>query len=141
MDAINDFNNQPQSFLYSLFVSQDITTNAINKSPCNPPTMVTAMGQSAMYFNGIAMNNKTKNETPSAKAIFLNKLNVFVDDIIDFFTRRSSPRPLFLLNRFGVNNSLPAPRSFLEFFSTHIAGFGAVVQNQLRGSHPVLFCT
>jgi len=96
MDAINDFNNQPQSFLYSFFVSQAITTNAINKRPCNPPTTVTAIGQLAKYFKGIAMSNKTKKETPSAKAIFLNQLNVFVDDIIDVFGSRAYPRLMFL---------------------------------------------
>jgi len=44
--------------------------------------MVTGIGKSAKYFSGIAMNNKTRKETPSAKAIFRNQLNVLVAFIV-----------------------------------------------------------
>ena len=44
--------------------------------------MVTGIGKSPRYFSGIAINNKTRKEMPSVKAIFLNQLNVFVDFIV-----------------------------------------------------------
>ncbi len=40
-------------------------TNATNRNPCKPPTIVTAIGKSKKYFNGIAISNKTKYEIPS----------------------------------------------------------------------------
>jgi hypothetical protein len=62
-----------------------MATKATNKKPCNPPTMVTAIGRFAKYLSGIAINSKTRKEMPSAKAIFLNQLNVFIDFIVYVF--------------------------------------------------------
>lgn len=36
-----------------------------NKMPCAMPTIVTILGMSAKYFNGIAINSNNKNEIPS----------------------------------------------------------------------------
>jgi hypothetical protein len=46
--------------------------NATNNNPCRLPAIVTAIGIPAKYFRGMATNNNTRKEIPSAKAIFLN---------------------------------------------------------------------
>ena len=79
---MKDFINQPKVLLYCIIYINERIIKATNKKPCKPPTMVTASGIPAKYLNGMATNNKTRQEMPSTKAVFLNQLNVFVDLII-----------------------------------------------------------
>lgn len=85
MEAMNDLASQAQSLPVSLFTSKAITIKPTNKRPCNPPTILTAIGESARYFKGMAMKSNTKNEVPSARAIFLNQLKLLFPFIILLF--------------------------------------------------------
>ena len=73
MDAIKAFTSQIKSFRSVVFTTKERNKNATNKTPWAQPTILTASGKPAKYFSGIAINNNTKNEIPSAIAILLNQ--------------------------------------------------------------------
>lgn len=78
-EEINAFPNHMAFLLYSFFTSQARYTNAMNNTPCKAPTIVTAIGKSAKYFNGMATNSNRRKDIPSDIAIWRNQWNfVFI---------------------------------------------------------------
>jgi hypothetical protein len=53
-------------------------TNNIKSTPWAIPKIFTALGWFQKYFKGTATPNNIKKETPSARAVYRNNLNVFI---------------------------------------------------------------
>ena len=66
MAARNAMANHFNDLFRSVFTSHARKRNATNKTPWAHPKIVTAIGCLKIYFNGIAMPNRTRNEIPSA---------------------------------------------------------------------------
>ena len=73
MAATKAFTNQPKFFLQIPITSKAKYKNVINKAPCIQPVTFTASGILKKYLSGMAINNKTKKEIPSAMPIILKR--------------------------------------------------------------------
>lgn len=88
------------------------TQKITNRIPCAIPAMRTASGSPAIYFNGIAMNNRTRNEIPSIRATVRNMaIGFFIEHPKAVFGRpnlyrRSVPGKFAA---FGIRLAFPLP--------------------------------
>ena len=81
-EAMNALASHFKFFPYSARARNARIINPTNKTPCNPPMMVTAIGMPTKYLRGIAISKRIRKEIPSANATLLNAVKIFFDFIV-----------------------------------------------------------
>ena len=72
-DANNDLKVNPNFQYFRIFKSITAKTYARNNTPCTIPITRFGSGICSIYFNGIVIKSISKKESPSVKAMILNR--------------------------------------------------------------------